>query len=107
MPFRIKPTHENRQRQPRVKDEKHLRFISTLPCIVCGLEGSTQACHVRFADISRGKRETGKGEKPDDKWVVPMCFKHHAEQHSMDEESFWQMYGIDVLSVCEELYGTS
>lgn len=107
MAFRIATQSENRQRQPRVKDKNHLRFIATLPCLVCGLEGSTQACHVRFADLERGKRETGKAEKPDDKWTVPMCFKHHAEQHSMNEETFWEQQEIDVLAVCEALHDVS
>jgi hypothetical protein len=34
-------------------------------------------------------------EKPSDKWALPLCNRHHAEQHSMNELAFWKQYDID------------
>ncbi len=83
-----------RQRQPRIKDNKHLKYISSLPCCICG-RTDTQAAHIRTAALEHGKSHTGMAEKPSDKWTVPLCIKHHAEQHSMNEMDFWKCHGIN------------
>jgi hypothetical protein len=84
-----------RQRQPRVHNAKHLDFIRSQPCCICKDNTSTEAAHIRSGNLGWGKRSTGMQEKPDDKWAVPLCNKHHREQHSMDEMDFWASYGID------------
>lgn len=84
-----------RQRMPREKDEAHLRFIRSLPCCICG-GIDTEAAHIRTASIPHGKRFTGMAEKPSDKWVLPLCNRHHREQHNTgDELKFWDFHGID------------
>jgi hypothetical protein len=88
-----------RQRQPRTHDPGHLAFVRALPCVVCGNNIETEAAHIRFGDISAAKRFVGKGEKPDDKWTLPLCGTHHAEQHKIGEDEFWRKYGIDPLKV--------
>lgn len=93
------------QRQPRVKDEKHLKFLRSLPCVICGNPIETEAAHIRFACEEAGKRMVGKGEKPDDKWALPLCGKHHREQHKMNERAWWESKGIDPIKLCE-LYAT-
>lgn len=47
------------------RSEKYRRLIATLPCVNCGLEGSTQAAHINF-----GK---GFGLKTSDATCVPLC----------------------------------
>ena len=84
-----------RQRQPREKDERHLRFIRSLPCCICGEDTTVEAAHIRTVSLQHGKRYTGKAERPSDKWAVPLCNRHHREQHTMNELSFWESYGID------------
>jgi hypothetical protein len=76
-------------RQPRQHSEKHLDFIRGLPCLVCQDNTSTEAAHIRGASRRSGKRHVGKGEKPDDKWTVPLCGVHHREQHHVGESAFW------------------
>jgi hypothetical protein len=88
-----------RQRQPRQIDADHLAFVRSLPCCVCGNDIETEAAHVRLAAARAAKREVGKGEKPDDIWTVPLCGKHHREQHTMSEDMFWRKYSIDPLAV--------
>lgn len=85
---------ELRQRQPRVKNPRHLDFIRSQQCCICG-GIDTEAAHIRSGSLGWGKRSTGMQEKPDDKWVVPLCNKHHREQHSMNEIAFWEKYRID------------
>lgn len=101
-----------RQRQPRIRNERHLRVIRRLPCLTSYFSGSEhnpiEAAHVRFADASRDKRETGKAEKPDDKWTVPLSQREHTAgpgaQHRIGERQWWENHGIDVLALCERLY---
>ena len=84
-----------RQRQPRERDEKHLDYIRSLPCCICKDNTSTEAAHIRTASLDHGKRGAGMQEKSSDKWALPLCGKHHREQHSMNEMKFWAKYGID------------
>jgi hypothetical protein len=81
-------------KQPRQKDEKHLNFIRSLPCCICG-GIDTEAAHIRTASLEHGKRGLGMQEKASDAWAVPLCNAHHREQHSMNEMAFWKMHGIN------------
>ncbi len=93
-----------RQRQPREKNDKHLAFIRTLPCLVCGDNTSTEAAHIRMAEPRAGKSSTGMAEKPHDRFTVPLCGKHHREQHGMSEEEFWDWSLVDPIFVALALY---
>jgi uncharacterized protein DUF968 len=86
---------ELRQKQPRQRNEKHLAFIRSLPCCICGDDTGTEAAHIRTGHIGHGKPITGMQEKPSDAWCLPLCNAHHREQHTMAELSFWKKYGID------------
>ncbi len=83
-----------RQREPRQKDARHLDFIRSLPCCICGAI-NTEAAHIRMPSLLHAKRPTGMAEKPDDKWALPLCNLHHREQHSTSEVFFWSLRGID------------
>jgi hypothetical protein len=86
-------------KQPREQDEAHLKWLRTLPCCICRDNTSTEAAHLRVGSINDGKRETGMAEKSSDKWALPLCGRHHREQHSMNEMAFWASYGIDPLAL--------
>ncbi len=88
-----------RQRQPRVRDEKHLDYVRSLPCCICGEDTTVEAAHIRTASLDHGKDWTGKQEKSDDKWAVPLCGRHHREQHTMNEMKFWAKYGKDPFMI--------
>jgi hypothetical protein len=92
---------------PRQHDVKHLNFIRGLPCLICQNNIETQTAHIRYAEPRAGKRQTGKGEKPSDRWTVPLCGGHHIAQHSMDERAFWEGVGCDPIFVAMALYGVS
>lgn len=91
------------QKRPRKEDDGHLRWLRTLPCVITG-ERPVEAAHVRYADPVYGKRETGKAEKPDDRWALPLSPRLHRAQHDMAEKMFWLSYGLDPLRICLALY---
>ena len=94
----------------RQRDEKHLAFIRTLPCLICRDNTSTEAAHVRMSDARIAKPITGNSIKPDDKYVLPLCGDCHRGpqgQHSMGERRFWQERGIDAVLICLALDSVS
>lgn len=91
------------KRRPREKDDAHLRFIRQLPCVVCGDHTSVEAAHIRFNNPLLGKRGVGLGERPDDRWVVPLCGEHHREQHRGNERKWWAAQGTDPTQVAAGL----
>jgi hypothetical protein len=87
---------ELRQRQPRERDNKHLDYIRSLPCCICGDDTATEAAHIRTGSLENGKLHTGMAEKPSDRWAVPLCGKHHREQHAFGNElEWWKCHGIN------------
>ena len=67
---------------PKFRSEKHLKFVRSLPCMVCACMPS-QAAHIRmFTD-------GGTSLKPSDHYTVPLCHKCHQEQHRIGELAFW------------------
>lgn len=87
------------QRDPRQRDERYLDWIRQQPCCICGFDGGVEAAHLRVGSINDGKRYTGMGEKPSDKWALPLCTYHHRMQHSMREQEFWSRYGLDPFAL--------
>lgn len=83
----------------RVQSENYLSFIRILPCCICGENTSVEACHIRYGDRRAAKRPTGMGEKPDDRWAVPLCGHHHREQHSFGEQKWWRAVGKDPIFI--------
>lgn len=52
------------EKENRIYSEPYRRIVAELPCIRCGLEGSSQAAH---------PPPTGKGIKEDDRMCFPLC----------------------------------
>jgi hypothetical protein len=87
----------------------HLRFVRTLPCVICATR-PVEAAHIRFGDFDAGKAQA-LAKKPSDRWVLPLCAHHHREgggaQHQMNERAFWQRHGIDPLDLARRLFVVS
>jgi hypothetical protein len=94
-------------KRPRVKDDKHLAFIRDLPCCICGDNTTTEAAHLRSGSYRYGKPPTGGSEKPSDRWTIPLCGRHHRQQHSMQETVFWEENRIDPYILAMSLHGIS
>lgn len=95
-----------RPKHPRIKNEPHLNFIRSLPCLVTGTAG-VDAAHIRYSDHRCAKRAVGIGEKPDDKFTIPLCRQEHQKQHSMNEREYWTDLGIDPVFVALALWSVS
>jgi hypothetical protein len=91
------------QKRPRIRDGDYLAFIRTLPCVICWAH-PVEACHVRYNALAYGKPITGVGNKPDDRWTVPMCHEHHSQQHANGERLWWIEKKIDPLAVAALIY---
>lgn len=92
-------------RQPREENPAYLAYVRTLPCLVCARPGPNDPAHLRSAARQYGKRLTGMGEKPDDKWVLPLCRTHHEDQHRNNELRWWARMGFpDPFAVALALY---
>lgn len=50
------------------RDESYRRFVASLPCAHCGIEGRSQAAH-----SDAGADGKGKGIKADDDTCFPLC----------------------------------
>lgn len=94
-------------RHPRVHDEKHLDFVRSLPCLSCWDDTATEAAHLRTGAMQYAKRETGLGEKPSDRWTLPLCSKCHRLQHEGNELGFWTTRGINPFVLCLVLHSIS
>ena len=82
----------------RQRDQAHLHFVASLPCLVCGRTPS-QAHHLRFA------QPRALGSKVSDEWTVPLCVLHHRALHDFGaEEKWWEQTGIDAAAEAEKLW---
>jgi hypothetical protein len=92
-----------RQRQPRVLCEPYLAYIRTLPCLICGQPA--EPAHIRTGSLADGKSYTGGGERSSDRWALPLCRRHHEEQHDAGKEIvFWNFYKLDPFGVAVRLW---
>ena len=66
-----------------IRDEKHRRFIASLPCLITGAS-DVQACHVRKQNGG------GVGLKPSDEFCLPLSCDQHRIQHDCGEVEFWR-----------------
>jgi hypothetical protein len=96
-----------RQRVPRQRDGAHLDFVRSLPCAICGDNTSTEAAHIRFNEPKVAKENPGMQQKPDDRFAVPLCGRHHREQHSGNERAWWNGYKIDPHFLALALHNAS
>lgn len=90
----------------RIEDPRHLAFIRLLPSVVSGAYGC-EACHIRAGSAVHRKKWTGKAQKPDDSWTLPLTPEEHRTQHSGEELAFWRSREIDPFELAVRLYEVS
>ena len=89
-----------RQRQPWLRDPKHLDWIATLPCLACSREPCDPA-HVRLGTDGAMARQ------PSDCYVVPLCHGCHMRQHGGERTFYRALKIIDPWSIAVALYRIS
>ena len=91
-----------------MENRKHLKFIDTLPCCVCGRRAGITHHHLLRVDpsylpIAEGEQDflipkvksKGMGTKSDDIFCLPVCPKCHAAAHMAgNDKAFFQSKGI-------------
>lgn len=94
-------------RQPRLHDPGFLAWLRQQDCICgCNQPPPCDAAHLRSGSLKYNKSPTGMGQKPDDKWALPLKHNHHMQQHSYgDELGWWLSKGIgDPFRLCQWYY---
>jgi hypothetical protein len=85
----------------RVRDKDHLRYVSSLPCVVCGRLPS-QAHHLKHA------QPRAMGLKVGDQWTVPLCNLHHRSLHDAGSEvDWWRGQKVEPNSAATQLWRSS
>ena len=91
---------------PRVdprKDAAYLRWLRTLPCLVCGITVRIEAAHVG---------ERGLGQKCPDRQAVPLCELHHRlgphSHHTIGRKfwTHWKLSRYDAIARYNQLFDT-
>lgn len=75
----------NNFKENRIRNEKHRRFIATLPCCITG-KSEVQCAHIRSGCHSMGM-------KPSDSLTLPLYWREHDRQHKIGELKFYAQYG--------------
>ena len=77
------------RQEPRIRCPAHLAWVRGHECAVHDERvcfGKIEAAHVRM------NTDGGMGVKPSDCYVVPLCARHHREQHQVGEHNFWTYF---------------
>jgi hypothetical protein len=61
-----------------------------------------------MANLAIGKELTGKGEKPHDRFTIPLCPYHHRIgidcQHNSNEQEWWERTGLNPWAIAASLW---
>jgi hypothetical protein len=83
---------------PRRRDKRHLEYVASKSCLVCGRSPS-DAHHLRFAE------PRALGRKVSDEFTVPLCRTHHRDLHARgDERAWWEELRIDASGAARDLW---
>ena len=74
----------------------HRAWVRGHACSACGSIVAIECAHVR--DGTGG----GISMKPSDRWCISLCRDCHASQHSMGEQTFSRLHGINMKALAEE-----
>lgn len=98
-PKRKKPVKSGIERAPQRVWLRHRRWVRSLECCVpyCDTPWGAEFAHIRSA------ANAGVALKPHDASGVPLCRRHHAEQHQIGQRSFEDKYHIDLTALADEL----
>jgi hypothetical protein len=108
----IENTGRLRQREPRIRDKRHLGLVARLPCLACLIRRGARVqpvhvAHIRAQYPEEGWREVGKAEKPSDFRTAPLCPRCHLNgpeaQHRGNERDWWERLAVYPPAFCAAL----
>jgi len=86
------------QKDIRLRDKEHRKFVASQPCLVCG-RAPSDPHHLRFA------QPRALGRRVSDQFTVPLCRTHHRELHRRgDEAAWWEGIKIDPIPLALKLW---
>lgn len=86
---------------------KHKAWIAHHSCaLVWNVRAAYCAGDVVAAHVRR-RTDGGTALKPSDWWTIPLCDKHHMQQHSIGEPAFERLYNIDMKAIARTLTNQS
>lgn len=96
-------TRPRKRNAPRIAEKSAPQFLQWLrgrECVMAfNCEGKIEAAHIDYAG---GK---GVATKVSDRFALPMCHRHHAEQHRLGWRSFEAQHGnFNALQVSEQFW---
>lgn len=95
-----RPRHRNAGRPAHKSAEAFRQWLRGRACILArtgDCDGKVQAAHVDYAG------DKGASTKVSDRYSVPMCVRHHAEQH-LGWKTFEAKYRIDCLAMANDFW---
>lgn len=85
------------------EEKKHMGNVAQMPCLVCGARSTVHHVTAKSDRMGRYSRCN--------KRVVPLCPRHHQIQHgpresveALNHQRFFEVYGIDLWAVAEQLW---
>lgn len=79
----------------------HRAWVRKHYCCVPGCPSDLiEAAHVRKG-LPEGE-QAGMGQKPHDRWCIPLCRDHHREQHDLGELTFAGKHGLDLVALAKQ-----
>ena len=85
------------KRETRWRSRAHCDFVRSHACCACYSTAAIEVAHLRLGSGA------GMGQKPDDWRTVSLCRECHAEQHSVGEESYWELFRCQIGTSVHEL----
>jgi hypothetical protein len=77
------------------RSEDRARFIKTLPCSVCQ--------SMRWVDPAHAPGQRGMSQKRTDMDLLPLCRRHHDEQHAGGWPAFILKHQLDIPAILATL----
>lgn len=96
-----RPRKRNAPRPAEKSAPAFLQWLRGRECFISesgACEGKLEAAHV---DHAGGK---GMGTKVADRHAIPLCSKHHAEQHRIGWKSFEARYFFGAVGIAEDYW---
>jgi hypothetical protein len=94
-------------REPDRKNDAHRKMVKRLPCLVGGKHANPPDYLNDPHHLQRGldPKERGTGRKAADRWLVPICRKHHKEaEKDGDDEAYFAAKRIDARGIASALW---
>lgn len=86
--------------EPRRRRSKpHLRFVATMPCVICS-KHPVEVHHVKFT------QPRARGLKVSDEFTIPLCPWDHRQVEAASgwEEFWWASQHIDIKTAMRNLW---